>query len=287
MPPLYRKITPIGLLCLILALTACNLPGAGDSDEAALAIAQTQIALTQTALAADGEAPPAQDPEDPAAGTPQPPEEPTPTPTITLSPTQTLTSTLAVPMVSVTRNTNCRTGPGEPYEIIGALMEGEEAEVVGVSADGGTWIIQNPDREGECWLWGQYADVTGPTDGLRVYETPPTPTPAFVWEGAWTIYNFVPGDPVDTFLMNITVDGDAFTGVITVDPAFTVNLTGTLSDDRLSVTGTWTSPTFDGTFAYYALGANQFQGSGRREGILAAWCGSRDGAGMPDPCLRE
>lgn len=284
MPPLYRKITPIGLLCLILALTACNLPGAGDSDEAAIAIAQTQIALTQTALAVDpdqGQPPPEADAQDPQSDA-----APSLTPSITLTPTLTLTPTQSTPTVTVSRGTNCRTGPGEPFEIIGILAEGEEAEVLGVSADGGTWIIRNPDREGECWLWGQYATVTGPTDGLRVYETPPTPTPAFVWEGAWTTYNFVPGDDPSNYPMTVTVDEDTFSGEVALGE-ITVNLTGTLSEDNLSVSGTWTSTTSDGTFAFYALGANQFQGSGQRDGLLTAWCGGRSGAGMPDPCLRE
>jgi hypothetical protein len=271
------------LLIPILLLTACNLPSSGGSDAVALAIAQTQIALTQTALASGDAVPQAEETQPPAEAAPTE----TLTPTITQTPTITLTPTSETPMVTVSRATNCRTGPGEPYDIVGDLMENEEAEVVGVSSDGGTWIIQNPDAPGECWLWGYYAEVTGPTAGLRVYDTPPTPTPAFVWEGDWTTYNFVPGDPVDTFPMTVTIDGDAFTGVITVDPAFTVTLTGTLSEDWMSVSGTWTSPVFDGIFTYYALGTDQFTGNGLREGILAAWCGSRGGAGMPDPCLQE
>lgn len=272
----------ISLLIPILLLTACNLPSGGDSGDVDLAIAQTQIALTQTALAADpdGSQPPAEaDPD-----TAEPPSTAAPT----LTPTVTLTATQSVAMVTVSRGTNCRTGPGEPFEIIGILAEGEEAEVLGVSADGGTWIIQNPDAEGECWLWGQYATVAGPTEGLRVYEIPPTPTPAFVWDGEWTTYNFVPGDDPDIFPMTVTVDGDVFTGVVTIDPTFALTLTGALSPDRLSVSGAWTSPTIEGTFAFFALGTDQFQGSGLNDvDILAAWCGGRGGAGMPDPCLRE
>ena len=53
----------------------------------------------------------------------------TPSPTITASPTITLTSTLEAPMVSVSVNTNCRTGPDKIYDNIGALLVGEQAEV--------------------------------------------------------------------------------------------------------------------------------------------------------------
>jgi len=49
--------------------------------------------------------------------------------------------------------------------------------VVGKYSVGNYWIINNPDSSGTCWLWGQYATVTGNTAGLPEYTPPPTPTP--------------------------------------------------------------------------------------------------------------
>jgi len=80
-------------------------------------------------------------------------------------------------MATVSVNTNCRTGPGVVYDLIGALLVGEQAVVVGKYTAGNYWIINNPDSSGTCWLWGQYATVTGNTAGLPEYTPPPTPTP--------------------------------------------------------------------------------------------------------------
>lgn len=106
------------------------------------------------------------------------PELPTITPSATLSPTPVFTSTSLVTLVSVSVATNCRVGPGKVYERVGALLVGEVAEVVGRSADGNYWYIRNPRQSnGFCWLWGQYATVTGNFAALPVFTPPPTPTP--------------------------------------------------------------------------------------------------------------
>jgi hypothetical protein len=94
----------------------------------------------------------------------------------TPTPTQTRQN-LDRPMVSVSYRTNCRKGPGVQYEYIGALLVGEQAEVVGVSWNGRYWVIKNPSQPGECWLWGGYANVTGDTSGLPRLFPPPRPTP--------------------------------------------------------------------------------------------------------------
>ncbi|HSL44846.1 MAG TPA: hypothetical protein VK897_15525 [Anaerolineales bacterium] len=74
-------------------------------------------------------------------------------------------------------STNCRVGPGIPYDRVGALLVGEVAEVVGRHATRDYWVIRNPDRDGICWLWGRYATVSGNTDVLPIYTPPPSPTP--------------------------------------------------------------------------------------------------------------
>jgi hypothetical protein len=283
-----KKTNPLSpllvLLAIALTLSACNFSNTNTEEQIALGIAQTQIALTQTALAAQP------NPDQPTQAADLATTDalaPTPEPSLTPSPTITLTPTQSVPVVSVSRNTNCRTGPGEPYDIIGSLLENEEAEVVGVSSDGGTWIIQNPDRAGECWLWGYYASVSGPVENLPVYETPPTPTPAFDWSGVWTAYNADASGRLLPYEFFVTVDGQNFTAYMNVGPDNSVDLTGTLSDDARSVSGNFTHEHANGSFKFYALGANQFQGFGNDGFEVFAWCGSRAGAGIPAPCLRE
>jgi len=96
------------------------------------------------------------------------------TPTATpLPPTRTPIIISDRPMVSVSYKTNCRTGPGVRYTIVGGLLVGERAEVVGVSEDGAYWVIKNPNRPGECWLWGGFATVSGQTSGLPRLTPPP------------------------------------------------------------------------------------------------------------------
>jgi len=156
-----KKIIIVGLI-LILGLSACNMPFQALPDpleEAESAVTATLVALTAA--------------QPTATETPSSTSLPTQTPTITL------TFTPTVPMVTVSQNTNCRTGPGVIYDLIGGLLIGEEAVVVGKYTAGNYWIINNPDAAGTCWLWGQYATVSGNTAGLPEYTPPPTPTPTF------------------------------------------------------------------------------------------------------------
>lgn len=289
-----KKKSLLPLLALALILSACNLPTAGGSDPVALGVAQTGIALTQAALtsaaqdADGGQAPPEPSPQD----TDAPPPSPTATytltltPTVTLTPTITLTPTLDKPMVTVSVDTNCRTGPGKQYDIIGALLVSETAEVVGKSADGQYWIIKNPDRAGECWLWAYYATVAGPTDALPVVTQPPTPTPQFLWAGTWSTIN-APDDPfVIVLTMDTTVNGRNFSGAMNTPGGDPVLLSGTISDDWLSVSGTWSGGVNSGTFKFFAVGTNQFNGNSKN-GETLQWCGVRGGGAFPDPCFKE
>ena len=88
------------------------------------------------------------------------------------------TSAPSIPMVSVSINTNCRTGPGVSYDLRGALLVGETEEIVAVSTAPNYWYITNPDRPGEfCYLWGEYATVVGETQALPKFTPLPSPTP--------------------------------------------------------------------------------------------------------------
>ena len=100
--------------------------------------------------------------------TPEPP---------TLTPTETLTPTPLIPLISVSVPTNCRNGPGKVYNMQGALLVGEVAQVYGRDPTNNYWYIRNPDSGAEfCWVWGEYATLTGPFLSLPIYTPPPTPT---------------------------------------------------------------------------------------------------------------
>lgn len=96
-------------------------------------------------------------------------------PTITASPSFTPepTGTSTIPMISVTVDTNCRTGPGKEYERVGILLVGETTEIVGRDAFGQYWYVRNPDVGPQfCWMSGEYAIISGNTLALLVQPVP-------------------------------------------------------------------------------------------------------------------
>jgi hypothetical protein len=272
-------------LFMILTFTVGCSVLSGDSQEPSseeeikTSVAGTMIAV-QVAETLAGGAPAAGDTVDPAGTIPQ-------APTVTTSPTVTLTPVPDVPMASVSVNTNCRTGPDKIYDSVGALLVGEQAEVVGKFADGTYWVIKNPDGVGECWLWGYYATVVGPIEGLRTYDQPSTPTPAFDWAGTWSISRGpAEGGFYTIWSMTAAVAGNGFNASIDFGGTI-VTFSGTISADYLTVSGTWQEDVDEsGPFKFYAVGVNQFQGFYSDEPITFGICGSRGGAGYPEPCYR-
>lgn len=156
------KRTLIALNLLLAAILACNLP-AGQSPAQVPDLAATITALSNVSLDVSDTpaAPPA------AAFT----ETPSLTPTITLTPTPT------IPQVTVSSATNCRTGPSMAYDLLYTMQPGQSAEVIGKDTADNYWIIKMPNG-GICWLWGQYASVSGNIAALPEYAIPPTPTPS-------------------------------------------------------------------------------------------------------------
>ncbi|HNB41112.1 MAG TPA: hypothetical protein PKI33_08015 [Anaerolineales bacterium] len=152
-----RKITLFVCIFLVGALSACNLPSSAPTETET---SELDLALTITALASSPNAPQ---------------ETSTPEFTATAGPT----STPSVPQVSVSQNTNCRVGPGIVYDLIDSLLIGQTAEIVGKNSGvPNYWVIKRINGSGTCWLWGEYATVTGNTANLPEYPVPPTPTPS-------------------------------------------------------------------------------------------------------------
>jgi hypothetical protein len=82
------------------------------------------------------------------------------------------------PVISVSADTNCRQGPGTLFPIVSLLAVGKTTAVQGKDASGQWYYVTNPSGSGSCWLWGQYATLTGNTANLEVVSAPPAPTAA-------------------------------------------------------------------------------------------------------------
>ncbi|MGB8984333.1 MAG: SH3 domain-containing protein [Anaerolineales bacterium] len=217
-----------GIVLLIVSL-ACTVPSVAvptsDPNFIGTLIFQTvAAAATQTGAAVS------------ASQTAAPtftPAPPTLTPTATLSPTPVFTATALVPQISVSVATNCRVGPGRVYDRVGALLAGEVAEVVARNPMGNYWYIRNPDNRNEyCWLWGEYATVSGNFLALPMFTPPPTPTPipAFAAKyhnlqtcvGWWVNFKVTNTGTIAFKSLSITVkDTDEGTSVSMSSDAFT------------------------------------------------------------------
>jgi len=142
------KISQVLLFTLIAAsllLAAC-----GPDTQAAIAtgIAQTQrVSALETAAAGGGVAQPAGN-ETPGPG---------------------------LAFVSVSQNTNCRSGPSSAYSLLTTIAVGQQVEVLKAFSDEYV-LVKNPNGPGDCWLFLQFADVTDFTAlNLEVATQPPTP----------------------------------------------------------------------------------------------------------------
>jgi hypothetical protein len=57
---------------------------------------------------------------------------------------------------------NCRFGPATSYAVIGALVLGRQAEVIGRNTDSSWWYVRNPnDPSTSCWLSAEFVQIAG------------------------------------------------------------------------------------------------------------------------------
>jgi hypothetical protein len=185
---MYRKmilLTTFTILSLIASsCTLVQAPAASGATsqpndvpietQVALIVAQTQAAQTVIANAVQATLVGA------ATDTPKPPDAPAATPTLESTFTPSFTNTPNAPQVTVSVNTNCRSGPNTNYDLLGVMMVGEKAEAVGRSTLTDTIIIKLPSNPAiTCWLWMQNATLTGDRESLPLIPIPATPTPKF------------------------------------------------------------------------------------------------------------
>jgi len=175
------------VVALGLAVLACSLPfsTAPTADPGPVFTAAAQTIAAAASLTSVPSITPLQSA---ASSTP----EDTFTPTETPSPTSTATPSIVT--ISVTVDTNCRSGPGKVYDYRGGLFVGETAEVLGKSSSGNYWYIRLPKNPSTfCWVTGEYATVNGDTAILPVFTPAPTPTPAAAFTFSYRNFGVGPG----------------------------------------------------------------------------------------------
>jgi uncharacterized protein YraI len=153
------------LICLCLLLTACNLPLGEDSgDDMEKHMAATIVAMTLNA----------------ANTIPTNTRAPLPTPTlgVTKTPTPTITPTYSVPLLTVNEPTNCRTGPGQSYDIIFTLLAGATVEIVGRYPTNNYWTVKVQGLDEPCWVWGEYSTASGSHWTVPTVNPPATASPS-------------------------------------------------------------------------------------------------------------
>ena len=179
----------VGLIILIFAVFAFNLPvqGAPLYNEAQTAAASTLLAMvtpqsTMTALPTFTAVPPSNTPIS------QPTSTDTPAPTY------------SVPMLTLREATNCRTGPGLAYEILVTYPIGQTLEILGRYEPGNFWLVKSSESPtGNCWLWGEYADLAGSYWMAPSVTPPPAPSPAPLYAPSLQKYTYYCDDTNGTF----------------------------------------------------------------------------------------
>lgn len=170
------------LIFICLLLTACNIPlGEDSSNEDLNNQAATLVAMTLSALE-----------------TPVQENTPLPSPTRastlgTSTPTPTVTPTYSMPMLTINEPTNCRTGPGQSYEILFTFNAGATVEIVGQDPTNNYWAVKRQDRDEPCWVWGEYATVSGSDWTVPTLNPPATGTASPPSAPGWSSWDYLCG----------------------------------------------------------------------------------------------
>lgn len=100
-------------------------------------------------------------------------------PTATQEPEATPTAEEA--WISVTKNTNCRSGPSTGYPIEVTIPQGMEVLVLGRTSGSDYYYVQNPDNPASgCWVWGELVTITVNIEFLPIFTPMPLPTIPFI-----------------------------------------------------------------------------------------------------------
>jgi len=137
---------------LIVTLSSCNLPVSQPTATAASTL--TPMLDTPTSSG--------------SSLTPVSFETPVSLELPTTAPTSTPSVFLASPK---DQPVNCRFGPATSYTIVGALIVGRRAEIIGRNEDSSWWYVRNPsDPSTSCWLSAEFVVTIGDVQSLPVVK---------------------------------------------------------------------------------------------------------------------
>jgi hypothetical protein len=144
----------------------------------------------------------------------------------------------------------------------------------------GTWSRNGTSGSIEFWMGGGEQFWIGGFDGYyrwcgsRPDVGYPTPCGVSTWNGTWTT-----NCPSACGTMILTQDVTTISGTYA---GGTGTVTGVVTGTTVS--GTWMRNGVSGNFEFeMVLNGDQFQG---HFGAASQWCGHRNGAGYPNPCLK-
>lgn len=160
-----RKLVPI---MIGLLLTACTVPLTSGPTDDINNQAATLVAMTLNPLVT-----PTQEIQE---NTPLPTPTQAKAITHTPTPTITITPTYSVPMLTVNEPTNCRTGPGQSYDLLFTLLPGASVEIVGSYPTNNYWTVKVQGLNEPCWMWGEYTTTSGSVWTVPTVVPPPTTT---------------------------------------------------------------------------------------------------------------
>jgi hypothetical protein len=273
-----HRIHILGVLVgLLLAGLACQLPAGTSGQVDPTVLAQALIdANNATVVAGLTQTAPLPAPESPveAEGTATPTE------------TATLAATIPTsPSALLTENTHCRTGPLAVHDLVITYLNGQLLDILGKNAAGDYWFVANPNNSSaNCWLWGRYAQVSGDTSLVPVFTPPPSPTPAWLWAGTWTIWF---NDGAVQMSQVLTHSGSQIGGYLAA-PVGNLDLAGTTSAGGRDASGVFDDEGEDTYFQWHMLdNGDQFIGKYYTDAFPAggSYCGARNGSPRPVPCL--
>jgi uncharacterized protein YraI len=222
--------------------------------------------------------------------------EPTAIPTIAIVPATAVPPTAESSVeAKATKNANCRSGPATNFDYIGVLNQGETAKVIGHNLEFGKWWQVVLADGKQCWVIEDAVNLSGDTNSVAMINSPktPTPIPAPDWNGKWTIWmsggTAKPTTDMDSFSVTMVQKGNVLTFSYSAWGQ-TFFFTGTVSADGMTVSANEGGDMGYSGLAYFVRNPsnlNQFRGRwyiGGDPQNDGTYCGSKNGAPMPDPC---
>jgi hypothetical protein len=191
----HRATLQLTAIILILATLACNLPNVAPTlsvdDQAATAIEATLMEGRRNGA----------DVPITATFSPIPSSTSTSDPN---APTATITPTFSTPFLTVLEQTNCRTGPGQGYEVVFTYLPNKKLPILGRYDVENYWLVKSDESPtGQCWLWGEYVEVAGSYWVVPSVTPPPTATLAPPVEASIQKWEFFCSNATST--MQITI----------------------------------------------------------------------------------